>query len=69
MKPIPELDNETLANRKAAMELTRLAAQRGDGIAGALFELESAADKLPGGGIAQTLDYRDEDEDDDERPY
>lgn len=44
---------------------------RGDPIAGALFELESAAHALPGGGFVATTgqDFRTEDEDDDIRPF
>jgi len=64
-------DPDTLANRRAAMELARQAAQEGDGIAGALFELESIAHTIPGGGFMATTaqDMRDEDEDDEIRPF
>jgi len=53
------------------MELARQAAQEGDGIAGALFELESIAHTIPGGGFMATTaqDMRDEDEDDEIRPF
>lgn len=70
MKP-HELSKETINNRKAAMALARDAAIGGDGIAGAMFELESAAHTVPGGGFIATTaqDFRDEDEDDDVRPF
>lgn len=64
-------DEHTLANRRAAIELAREAAMHGDPIAGALFELKSAAGMIPGGSFLATTgqDFRDEDEDDYERPY
>jgi|WetSurMetagenome_2_1015567.scaffolds.fasta_scaffold1711634_2 hypothetical protein len=64
-------DEHTLANRRAAMELARQAAMRGDPIAGALFELESAAATTHGGQFLATTaqDFRDEDEDDEMRPF
>lgn len=60
-----------MENRRAADELMRESAMKGDGIAGAYFELESAALQTPAGPfIAGTAyDYRDEDEDDHIRPF
>ncbi len=52
------------------MDLARKAAIRGDGIAGAMFELESIASKYGLGYLAKTAqDWRDEDEDDEMRPF
>lgn len=58
-------------NRRAADELMRKAAIEGDGIAGAYFELESDAHSIPGGSyiVGTAYDERDEDEDDNQRPY
>jgi hypothetical protein len=67
-----ELSNEAIENRKAAMELARRQATAGDPICGALFQLESLAHSLGGAAsfmAATAQDWRDEDEDDDIRPY
>lgn len=59
-----------MSNRQAAMNAVRDAAMKGNGIAGALFELESAAHSAGLGFIATTAqDFRDEDEDDNIRPF
>ena len=67
-----KLSKETIENRKAAMDLVRRQAISGDPICGALFELESLAHSMGGAAsfMATTAqDWRDEDEDDDMRPY
>lgn len=66
-----DLDNETIQNRQAAMELLPRQAMRGDKIAGGLFALKSLAGQVPGGNyIANTMqDYGNECEEDDFRPY
>jgi hypothetical protein len=64
------LSNDVIQNRKAAMEMVRKQAQRGCGICGAMFELESAAHAAGLGFMATTaIDWRDEDSDDEMRPY
>jgi hypothetical protein len=60
---------EVVRNRKAAMELAYRQARAGDPICKDLFVLQS---QLTKGGLAfipTMLDYADEDEDDDIRPY
>lgn len=64
-----EEDNERIVNRKAAMDLARNAALKGDPIAGAYFGFESLIRKdLYGDFLVEFSDYADDD-DDDCRPY
>ena len=66
------MDKNVIDNRKAAMDMAREQALSGDPVCGGLFELESLAHSLGGGAsfMATTAqDWRDEDEDDDMRPY
>lgn len=61
---------DTLKNRKAGDALMRQAAMRGDGIAGAYFELESLARKTTEGSFIVDTEILLSDEDwDDVRPY
>ncbi len=65
------LSNDTIKNRKAMLDAARDAAIGGDPICGAMFALESLARGVHGGGFIATTaqDWRDEDDDDDIRPY
>jgi hypothetical protein len=67
-----ELSKEVIENRKVAMDLARRQALSGDPVCGGLFALESLAHSMTGGAtfMATTAqDWRDEDEDDEMRPY
>lgn len=71
-EPNGELSNDTVENRIAAMDLVRRQAICGDPTCAALFELESVAHSMGpfGSFIATTAqDWRDEDEDDEIRPF
>lgn len=59
---------EILENRRAALELARNAAMRGDPICGAMFALKDLARDVDP-FLETEIGYRDEDEDDDIRPY
>jgi len=64
------IESETITNRTAALNLARRNAARGDTICGSLFALESMASSVGLGFMATTAqDWRDEDEEDDIRPY
>ena len=65
-----KISDETIANRKAAMEMVHEAALRGDEACAGLFELESMAQSCGLGFMATTAqDWADEEEDEDVRPY
>ena len=67
---VQTLTDEVIANRKAAKQLAWDQALRGDPICGGLFALESMAQAAGLGYEATTMqDWRDEDEDDEIRPF